>query len=228
MFFAIIGSVGSGKSNLMNKAKSELQKLENLRVSYLPPIAVRHMDDKALLSKIIKDIGESKPNNEIESRALQLAEQLSEYESQGVRIIILIDEAHHLPVEGFRSLKILVESSSHISIILSAQPRISEVLSSIELTEIDERLDREYLTSFRLKEVNHQSVSGYIKHKLQVAGTDKDIFPADVIKRIGEVVNTPLNINNVCKATMINAAKIRSDIDLEIVESVIQRMLNKG
>ncbi|MGD2092789.1 MAG: AAA family ATPase [Candidatus Aminicenantes bacterium] len=225
-FFCIVGSVGSGKSNLMFKAKNELQKIEGIRVSYLPPLVVKHMDDKSIMSKIIKDIGESKPLNEIDNRAVQLAEELYNYENQGIRIVILIDEAHHLPIEGFRSLKILMESSSHVSIILAAQPRISEVLSSIELAEIDERLPREYISSFRLKEVNHQNVKNYIEHKLHVSGTDKEIFSTDVIQRIGEVANTPLHINNICKAAMINAAKIRSEIDIEIIESVIQRMLN--
>ena len=231
-FFTFIGGVGTGKSNLMRKARHELTKLKNIIVASIPPLAVPYMDDTSLMSAVIKSISkDAKPFNSIDNRARQLAEKLYECEQSNTRIIILIDDAHKLPPEGLRALKIILESSDNVSIVLAAQPKITDLLLSAGLAEIDERLEREYMSSFRLKNSNYKAVGSYIKHKLSIAGIDtyEEIFPEEVIKRIGEIVCTPLNINNLCTAVMIDTAKINSGIkiNIEILEVVIQRMLRE-
>jgi type II secretory pathway predicted ATPase ExeA len=231
-FFTFIGGVGTGKSNLMRKVRHELTKLENLIVINIPTLSVSHMDDGAMVSAVIKGISkEAKPFNKISERGQQLAEKLDECELSNIRIIILIDDAHKLPPEGLRALRILLESSDNVSIVLAAQPSITDLLLSSGLSEVNERLDRQYINSFRLKNSNYKTVGSYIKHKLSIAGSDKyeEIFPADVIKRIGEIVCTPLNINNLCTAVMADTAKINSGItiDIEILEAVIQRSIEE-
>ena len=231
-FFTFIGGVGTGKSNLMRKARHELTKLKNIIVASIPPLAVPYMDDTNLMSTIIRSISpDTKPFPSIENRARQLAEKLYDCEESNQRIVILIDDAHKLPPEGLRALKIVLESSDNVSIVLAAQPKITDLLLSAGLAEIDERLAREYMSSFRLKNSNYKTIGSYIKHKMSIAGIDtyEEIFPEEVIKRIAEVVCTPLNINNLCNAVMTDTAKINSGIkiNIEILETVIQRSIEE-
>lgn len=227
-FLAVIGSVGSGKSNLINRARKDFRNMDNIRISYISPMSVGSMNDRAILAKILKDIGEEIPPLTIDDRAEQLSELLSTFEEAETRTIVLIDDAHNLPPEGLRALRYLVESSPLVSVILFAQPRLNENLHTIALKEVDDRLEKINIIAFRRKEPDHQQVQHYIQSRLNDGGAlTFDIFEPAVIKRLGEVANTPLDVNNIFRASLIKAAKIKEPkVTLEILESVLKTVLN--
>jgi MSHA biogenesis protein MshM len=220
-FLAVVGSVGSGKSTLFNYLRPLLMKESKMKCVFIPPIVTKHLNDKALLSKMLREIEQEKPINDIDERASQLAETIYELDQKGYRIIVLIDDAHQLPIEGWRGLKIIAESCPSISVIFFAQPRIHEVISRTELIEVQRRLEIIQIYSFSLKQVDLHDLEAYIQHKLKMAGGDDvSIFPGAVIKKIGALASNPLEVNNICKNLMVKAERIKEPISLEIFNSL--------
>ena len=225
-FLAVVGNVGSGKSTLFNHLKPLLKDHSKMKCAFIPPLVTKHLTDKALISKLLREIGEENPLNDIDERATQLADTISELQENEYRITILIDDAHQLPIEGWRGLKIIAESCPNISVIFFAQPRIDEIISRTELLEVKRRLEIYHLFSFSLKQNDYHDLKAYIQHKLIQAGHKTgDIFPDNVIKKIGTLSSTPLDVNNICKFLLVKSEKIKEPFE-EIINCIPMDEIN--
>lgn len=222
-FVGIVGPVGSGKSALLRKTKDIISKDESIVIVNIPEFAVRRMDDARLGSTIIRAITGEFRDSDYDKRAEQLDLAIEDIKKQEKALVIFIDEAHHLPPEGLVFVKVIFGSYDNLSIILFAQKGILKPLS--HLTEVQERLELIRLNSFQHKDLNHQNVISYINHKLQLAGAKQlDIISNEAAQLIGEVCNTPLQVNQLCRMAMIKTAKISTTplVTADIVQALIQ------
>ena len=233
-FCALVGESGSGKSTLREEMAERIVR-EGAHVIVIEPYVLA-MEDNDVKGKTLKSsqIAEaiirtldptSAPKRTPEARFRQLHELLKASCRAGNTHVLLIEEAHSLPIatlkhlKRFRELKdgftrllgILLIGQPELKIKLSAHnPEVREVAQRCEIVEL-EPLDRH--------------LEDYVSHKLARAGAKTpDVFEADAFDAIrAKLTRTargradgiaarsicyPLVVNNLIARAMNNAALI--------------------
>ena len=159
-FLAVIGESGAGKSTLRRDLVNRLEG-ESAPVIVIEPYVVA-MEDNDVKGKTLKSthIAEAimaavapleKAKSSPEARFQQLHKALKTSHAAGFRHVLIIEEAHSLPIPTLKQLKRLRELESGftklVSIILIGQPELAvklnprngdvrEVVQRIEITEL--------------------------------------------------------------------------------------------
>ncbi len=91
------------------------------------------------------------------------------------------------------------------------------------MKEVTQRLQIVKMKSFE-DPLNKKDVADYIEFKLKLAGCRENPFDSEALKRIAEIVKTPLETNIICRRALIAAANIqKKEITLRIVENVLNQ-----
>jgi general secretion pathway protein A len=96
--------------------------------------------------------------------------------SQNRHVVLIIDEAQNLSVEGLEELRMLTNINSNkdelLQLILMGQPELREMITRYELRQFAQRVT----ASFHIPDMDLESTRGYIRHRLQHAGGSGDEF----------------------------------------------------
>lgn len=155
-FLAVIGESGAGKSTLRRDLCQRLES-EGASVIVIEPYVLA-MEDNDTKGKTLKSthIAESimaavapleKPKSSPEARFAQLHRALKTSHASGFRHVLVIEEAHSLPIPTLKQLKRLRELESGftklVSIILIGQPELEVKLSprNGEVREVVQRIE---------------------------------------------------------------------------------------
>jgi type II secretory pathway predicted ATPase ExeA len=231
-FCAIVGESGSGKSTLREEMHERIKR-ENAPVIVIEPyvLAMEENDSKGktLKSSQIAEtiISTLDPTTSIKrtphARFKQVHDLLKASHKSGNTHVLLIEEAHCLPIATLKHLKRFLELKDGFARLLGAiligqpelklrlsdrNPEVREVVQRCEVVELGP-LDRH--------------VEGYVKHKLsRVNAKPEEIFEADAFDairtklsraprggKVGEIsICYPLVVNNLLARAMNNAASI--------------------
>jgi type II secretory pathway predicted ATPase ExeA len=231
-FCAIVGESGSGKSTLREEMHERIKR-ENAPVIVIEPyvLAMEENDGKGktLKSSQIAEtiISTLDPTTSIKrtphARFKQVHDLLKASYKSGNTHVLLIEEAHCLPIATLKHLKRFLELKDGFARLLGAiligqpelklrlsdrNPEVREVVQRCEVVELGP-LDRH--------------VEGYVKHKLsRVNVKPEEIFEADAFDairtklsraprggKVGEIsICYPLVVNNLLARAMNNAASI--------------------
>lgn len=237
-FLAVIGESGAGKSTLRRDLCQRLES-EGAPVIVIEPYVLA-MEDNDIKGKTLKSthIAESimaavapldKPKSSPEARFAQLHKALKTSHAAGYRHVLVIEEAHSLPVPTIKQLKRLRELESGftklVSIILIGQPELLVKLSprNGEVREVVQRIEIAQLEpvavgsvqqhlEFRFKRVNKHlqeviSPCGVqaVIDRLSTSGKDKSsqLYPL----AIGNLVAAAMNL-----ATKIGESVVTADV----------------
>jgi type II secretory pathway predicted ATPase ExeA len=245
-FLAIAGESGSGKSTLVDDMKDRIYR-ENAPIILIEP-SVRRMEDNDKKGKTLKsgDIEEAiiysldptaTPRRSAEARARQVASMLEHSARARNSHVILIEEAHSLPVPTLKHLKRFTEIKAGftrlLNVILIGQTELKVKLSG-QVQEVREVVQRCELVELPPLDAH---VEGYLRFKFdRVGGRLDDIFDTDamdalrgrlIFSRSGsktrETVSLmyPLTVNNLVTAAMNRAvqlgfAKVSGDLIREV------------
>ena len=159
---------------------------------------------------------------------MEMGKMLEERHRQGLRTLLIADEAHELPDEILEEIRLLLnfesDSAKHLQIILTGQPELREKLNRRNLRQLKQRValrcQMPILTSV-------DEVKRYIQMRISTGGSvEKDIFTSGAIDLIHQCSQgIPRLINNLCDNAMISA--FQSDtrsIDREIIEEVAENL----
>ncbi|MCU4481246.1 ExeA family protein [Acinetobacter ursingii] len=245
-FVAISGESGSGKTTLRLDLEDRIQR-EHLPIIMIEPYIIGTEDNdikgKTLKSghiaeSIIETIsrGQEKPLRSAEARFRQVHNLLKESSLAGNSHVILIEEAHSLPIPTLKHLKRFFELKSGfknlVSIILIGQTELANKLSERnphvrEVVQRCENITLEPLTSTGLEQ--------YLKHRIK--SIDKklsEIITEDGIYAIAERLTQangngkiersllyPLAVGNLITGAMNAAADIGAPvIDRSVIMGV--------
>lgn len=245
-FVAISGESGSGKTTLRLDLEDRIQR-EHLPIIMIEPYIIGTEDNdikgKTLKSghiaeAIIETIsrGQEKPLRSAEARFRQVHNLLKESSLAGNSHVILIEEAHSLPIPTLKHLKRFFELKSGfknlVSIILIGQTELANKLSERnphvrEVVQRCENITLEPLTSTGLEQ--------YLKHRIK--SIDKklsDIITEDGIYAIAERLTQangngkiersllyPLAVGNLITGAMNAAAELGAPvIDRHVIMGV--------
>lgn len=183
MSAAIIAPAGSGKTVLLRALAAALPE-SRYRVHYLK---VTSLSARDFCREIATAVG-CEPAGYYGSLVRKIQERtLALMEQEAVRPVMLIDESHDIRPEVLAILRVLtnfnMDSKLVVSIILAGQPQLKALLRREDLEAVSRRLAH-YL---RLRLVSRDEARQYIRHRLQIAGADKEVFDDRAMEAIYEV-----------------------------------------
>jgi len=209
----LTGESGSGKTSVVRTVENQFPQ-GNYSLHYLANSMVNHRDFYRQLSMALG----------LESRATAAAlfnqvsetfrRQATEHQS---RSVLVLDEAHLLPIAVLSHLHILLnferDSKPWLTIVLVGLPELRGLLARDSLKSLAARLP----TRIMLKTLDPAGVREYVAHRLGKAGARSQIFSEDamlllaeatagVLRRIDVLANQSLVEGLALKGTVIDAS----------------------
>lgn len=168
----ISGEVGSGKTTLLRYLLNQHDE-ENLVVGLLAD--TEENIGKNLLSWVLMSFNLDHSGDEVTQKRRFQEFLLGNY-AQGKNTVFIVDEAQNLSKKALERFRLLNNINSGedelLKIILIGQPELLDKLQNPKLMQLAQRVT----TEFHLGSLKAEDVSGYIKHRLEVAGGSGDIF----------------------------------------------------
>ncbi len=219
----MIGDIGTGKTLLARRLLETLDEDEKNYEASLLVVVHSEITADWMLKKIAQQLGVEKPADTKGEILNQLYERLMEIHEEKRRAVVIIDEANMLRkkeiYEEFRGLLNLeVPGNKLIGLVLLGMPELEEYL------KLDPPLVQRVALKFRLRSLTENSTLEYIKHRLSVAGLNRDLFDAAAYKAVyGYSKGIPRVINTICDNALLEAFIAKKDIvNKEIMEEVIE------
>lgn len=215
----LLGGTGTGKTTLARRMLDELN--EDEYESALLVIIHSSITAEWLLKKIAMQLGVDEIPEDKVNLLSKVYHRLIEIHEAGKKAVVLIDEAQMLNsreiMEEFRGLLNLeVPGGKLVSFVFFGLPELDEVLS------LDEPLKQRVAVKFRLKSFMPATTEEYVRHRLHIAGCDKEVFARDALDSIHLFSRgIPRLINTICDNAMLEGFLTkRSVIGRDIVEEV--------
>ncbi|HAQ50667.1 MAG TPA: general secretion pathway protein [Gammaproteobacteria bacterium] len=149
---------------------------------------------------------------------------LVEQQEQGLTLLLIIDEAHHLSNELLEALRLLLNINNDkqltLQILLLGQPQLQQHIAQPALTALHQRI---YLRH-HLSPLSYLNTEKYITHQLLAVGSRQRIFSYHAIMAIFYYSQgIPRKINQLCDFCLTYAyAKAHITVDIETVLEVVQ------
>jgi general secretion pathway protein A len=217
----VIGDVGTGKTTLARRLLDQLD--DQNYESALLVIIHSAITSEWLLRKIASQIGVEGVAEDKINILSQIYQRLVELHEEGRKAVVLIDEANMLQqqelmeeLRGFLNLE--VPGSKLITFLLFGLPKLETNLA------LDAPLIQRSAVKCRLTSLNPETVKGYLRHRLKVAGAVREIFSDEVLTQIAvESQGIPRLINTIGDNVLLEGYLLKRErIDVQLVKDVAQ------
>jgi len=216
----MLGDIGTGKTLLARKVLEKMEKEEQYVESLL---VIVHSEITAswLLRRIALQIGIENPAESKEALLPQFFKRLMEIYESGKKAVVVIDEANMLKTkeifEEFRGLLNLeMPGRKLLTLILIGMPELEEYIA------LDPPLQQRIAVKFRLKALDQATAANYIRHRLKIAGANREIFSDMAVERIYEFTKgTPRLINAVCDNALLEVFLMKKEkVGMDVIDNV--------
>ncbi|HEB74161.1 MAG TPA: DUF2075 domain-containing protein [Candidatus Desulfofervidus auxilii] len=221
-FIVITGEIGSGKTTLIKKFLSQLEKKIITAV-----ISNTNVESKEFLQMLLQELGIEYSKEETKADLLNhLHHFLIEKYASRQQVVLIVDEAQNLPSAVLEEIRMIsnlqTEKEFLIQIILVGQPPLREKLLHPSLEQFLQRVS----LSYHLFPLNEQETKDYIKHRLKLAGARYPIFSEEALKAVFKhSQGVPRIINTLCEAALVYGfADEKREIGAEIIETIIEEL----
>ncbi|NEZ03972.1 AAA family ATPase [Wenzhouxiangella sp. XN201] len=180
-FVQLTGEVGTGKTTLCRVVLEQVP--ENTQIALiLNPM----LSPKELLRAICHEL--QVPVDDTDGSLQQLQERLNSYlldrHARGERVVLIIDEAQNMSREALEQVRLLTNletaTDKLLQIILIGQPELRDLLARPELRQLAQRITARY----HLDPLNAAETESYVRHRLQVAGSERCPFARDGLRAL--------------------------------------------
>ena len=204
----VTGEMGTGKTTLCRAALYQLDR--KTFTTFVPDPFLSRED---LLRMLLVDFGEVSVNDLRQGRltgasrpdlSYQLYEFLTSLESVDAFAVLVIDNAQHLGsplLDEIRALSELEAGRRLLQIVLVGQPDLETHLKQYHMRHIDQRVT----TRCELKPFSREDVSGYVGHRLALAGGTRErvsFSPAALDLVYKASAGVPRVVNLICDRSL--------------------------
>lgn len=203
MSAALFAPAGAGKTVLLRTLRARLPEAR-YHVRY---VKVTSLSQRDLCREIAAALG-LEPVGTYRRLVRKLQEHLESIASvDGLRPVLLLDEAHDMRPEVLAILRILtnfeMDSRLVLAIVLAGQPSLARLLERSELAAIRSRLA--HVATLRL--LSRAESAQYLEHRLAVAGAKTDLFDDRATDAVYEIARGNLRaIDHLCRKALELAA----------------------
>ncbi len=179
----ISGEVGSGKTMLCRVLMERLP--ESVVIVYLANPSLSRED---ILYALADELGIDMPDHSRAATVMRaLQEKLVTLYAEGKQVVVLIDEAHAMPMETLEEIRLLsnLESNRHklLQLVLFGQPELNETLARADMRQLRERITH----NFSLEPLLQEDIAQYLDFRMRAAGyRGPSVFAPEAIKRIAK------------------------------------------
>ncbi|MEO7386426.1 MAG: AAA family ATPase [Gammaproteobacteria bacterium] len=221
-FVIITGEIGIGKTTILNTV------MEELGPDYVTAkLFHTTLSDIELLQALLSEFG--MPN--YTKKKVMLLDTLRsfflEQHRRDKHVVIIVDEAQNLTSSALEELRLLscIDTSDRriVSIVLTGQPSLDDLLDAPGLTQLRQRARLRQ----RLDAMVESETLDYVKHRLEIAGGKADdIFEPEALREVHRLTfGIPRLINTLCD-TALTACMVedRRRVDLEVIDNVVHEL----
>jgi len=179
----VSGEVGSGKTMLCRVLMERLP--ETVTIIYLANPSLSRDDILyAIADELRLEVPES-ARTSVVLRALQ--DHLIKSFSEGRQVVVLIDEAHAMPVETLEEIRLLSNLEANrnklLQLVLFGQPELNDILARPDMRQLKERITH----NFGLEPLVRDDISHYLDFRMRAAGyRGPSVFSQTALKMIAQ------------------------------------------
>jgi len=180
-FVQLTGEVGTGKTTLCRLLLEQLP--ENVRVALvLNPLLSPVELLEAIAEELRLDIGAVRGS--LKGLYDRLNAYLIDAYAQGLRVVVIIDEAQNLSKDALEQVRLLTNletpTQKLLQMVLLGQPELRDLLDRAELRQLAQRIT----ARFHLTPLDADEVEAYVRHRVAVAGATRFPFTRLAVKRL--------------------------------------------
>ena len=180
-FVQLTGEVGTGKTTLCRLLLEQVP--ENVRVAL---VLNPRLTPVELLETVCEELHLDLDGRRGSAKALvdALNAYLLDAYAQGLRVVLVIDEAQNLSVEALEQVRLLTNletpTQKLLQIVLLAQPELRRMLAREDMRQLAQRIT----ARFHLTPLDAAETGEYLRHRFRIAGGQRFPFDASAVRRI--------------------------------------------
>jgi type II secretory pathway predicted ATPase ExeA len=208
----VSGEVGSGKTMLCRMLLDRLP--SNIKAIYL---ANPSMSRDELLYAIADRLDLNLEGQRVNVILQTLQNQLEAMYERGERCVVLVDEAHAMPLATLEELRLLynLQVGKHklIQIVLFGQPELDEKLEQSNMRQLKDRI----VHHFNILPISRKVINDYLMFRMRAAGyKGPDIFSNAAVLQIGKASHGLMRRVNVLADKSLLAAFVENTHRIEV------------
>ncbi|MGC2167370.1 MAG: AAA family ATPase [Gallionella sp.] len=178
----VSGEVGSGKTMLCRMLLEKLP--SHIEAIYL---ANPSLSREEMLYAIADGLGLNTTGERVGIIMSMIQNKLEEKAGEGKRVVVLVDEAHAMPLDTLEELRLLynlqVGNAKLLQIVLFGQPELNTKLDQPNMRQLKDRI----VHHFHMQPLSSNILESYLMFRMRTAGyRGPDIFSPGAVKLIAE------------------------------------------
>ncbi|OGA61754.1 MAG: hypothetical protein A3F77_10970 [Betaproteobacteria bacterium RIFCSPLOWO2_12_FULL_67_28] len=202
-FVLLTGEVGAGKTTVCRCLLEQIPDSCDVAYIFNPRLTVEE-----LLSTVCAELGIACAPGTTSIKAFVdcINGHLLEANAKGRHTVLIIDEAQNLSADVLEQMRLLTNLETNqrklLQIILLGQPELAAKLEQPAMRQLAQRI----VARYHLGPLSKPEVASYVRHRLEVAGTERQLFPAALMGRLYRMSKgVPRVINVLCDRALLGA-----------------------
>src|SRR5512141_2146226 len=166
-FVQLTGEVGTGKTTLCRLLLEQLPEHTRVALVLNPKLSPVELLE-TICEELKLDVGERRGS--LKGLVDTLNAYLLDAYAQGLRVVLIVDEAQNLSTEALEQIRLLTNletpTQKLLQIILLGQPELRDQLNKPELRQLAQRITARY----HLTPLDRDETEAYVRHRVAVAG----------------------------------------------------------
>ncbi len=225
-FVLLTGEVGTGKTTICRYLLEQIPETCDVAYIFNPKLTVAE-----LLSSICVEFGIAFPagNTSIKVFVDCINTHLLDAHARGRHAVLIIDEAQNLSPDVLEQMRLLtnLETSERklLQIILIGQPELVAMLERPELRQLAQRI----VARYHLGPLTKPEVAAYVRHRLEVAGARRPLFPPALMGRLHRLSGgIPRILNVLCDRALLGAfVQSKERVDRSTLAQAAREVLHR-